>query len=74
MTTTVTVYIKEQDIVNLIMVEKISLSDLSESAGQEILKQYPFTIYRERVVGYHIITIQIPIVDYCLYLGSGLVK
>lgn len=72
--TTVTVDIKEQDLINLVIVEKLNLADYSESAGQEVLKQYPFTLYRERMMGNHIVTIQIPIVDYCLCLGSGLVK
>ena len=71
---TILVDIKEQDLLNFTMLSNYNLSNMNEQGHKELFNKMPFTIYRKRMMGERFLTIQIPLVDFCLFLGSGLVK
>lgn len=71
---TILVDIKEQDLVNFIILSNFNLSAMDEQGHKELFKQYPFTLYKKRMMGDYMVTMQISVLDYCLFLGSGLVK
>jgi hypothetical protein len=70
---TATVDIKEQDLVNFVIVGKNLPSVNLEQSVCYLLEQYPFTLYRKRMMGESFVTIQIPLENYCLFLGHQLV-
>ena len=70
---TITVDIIERELLNLLSVS-MTLNPRHEEINKQLFEAFPFTIYKERMVGKGIVTIQIPIKDYCLYLSEGLVK
>ena len=71
---TVIVDIQEKDLINFTQVVQFSLDTISKDGHKELFKQFPFTLYRERTCGNHMITMQIPLMEYILFLGYGLVK
>lgn len=70
---TISVDIKETELINFITVSN-SIHGLNEQGHNRLFEQLPFTLYRSRMMGEYMVTIQIPIVDYCLFLGNDLVK
>ncbi len=72
--TTISVDIREQDLVNFTSANEFNLARANEQGLENIFKQHPFTLYKVRMSGNHMVTIQIPLVDYFLFLSSGLVK
>jgi len=71
---TISVDIKEQDLPNFVLVSNYNLSSLNEQGHEKLFKELPFTLYRKRMMGESFLTIQIPLIDFCLFSGSGLVK
>ena len=71
---TILVDIKEQELVNFISTTNFNLNTLNENGHKNLFECYPFTLYRKRMMGESFLTIQIPLIDFCLFLGSGLVK
>lgn len=72
--TTALVDIYESDLVNFISLNKMNLSSFTEHGQSELFKKYPFTLYRERKDNYSMVTIQIPLIDYVLFLSHGLIE
>lgn len=71
---TISVDIKEQDLINFIIFSKNISANITTEGYKTMFKIYPFTLYRQRMMGDHIVTIQIPLENYCLFLGHELVK
>ncbi len=71
---TISVDIKEQDLINFTSLSTLNLSSFSKEGHEKLFKEYPFTLYKKRMMGESFLTIQIPLIDFCLFLGSGLVK
>lgn len=71
---TILVDIKEQDLLNFTTLSTYKLSSFDEQGHEKLFKQFPFTLYRKRMMGESFLTIQIPLTDFCLFLGSDLVK
>lgn len=70
---TILVDIRESDLINYVTVSQ-AIHGLNEKGHQELFEKFPFTLYKNRMMGNYMVTIQIPIVDYCLYLGNYLVE
>lgn len=71
---TVLVDIKESDLVSFTTIVQLRLSDIQKEGYEKLLKEHPFTLYKGRMYGNHMITMQIPLMDYILFMGHGLVK
>ena len=71
---TILVDIKEQDLPNFILLSSYNLASLNEQGHEKLFKELPFTLYRKRMMGDYMVTIQISIINYCLFLGHGLIK
>lgn len=71
---TIIVDIRETDLMNFTQVLQFSLDTISKDGHKELFKQFPFTLFKNRMHGDHMITMQIPLIDYILFLGYGLVK
>jgi hypothetical protein len=71
---TIAVDIKEVDILNFITLDKCSLSLTDSREFNELLSIYPFTLYRGRMMGSHMVTIQIPLENYIIFLEHNLIK
>jgi len=71
---TVLVDIDEKDISNFALSTIIDLKTLNEEGHSQVFKTYPFTLYRNRMMYDKMITMQIPVENYCLYLAYGLVE
>lgn len=73
---TISVDIKEQDLMNLVSLNKqdLNLHTYTEQTLGYLFEQYPFTLYKDRMMGNHMVTIQIQIKDYFLFALHGLVK
>ena len=77
METTVLVDIKESDLINLFKVEGMKLENMClEQNGnfEEVFKQFPFTLYQNRMMGTHMVTINISLVRFLFFKACGLVK
>lgn len=71
---TVLVDIKESDLVNFTLLNKYSLGGFNEDGHKKLFEEYPFILYGKRMMGDHVITIQIPLENYILFLEYNLVK
>ena len=69
---TISVDIKEQDLINLSVVSETLTSN--KEVNESLFKLYPFTLYRKRMLGESFLTIQIPLNNFFLFLDGGLVK
>jgi len=76
MNTIVTVDIKESDLPNLSIIESLNFKENVSifTEREELFDKYPFTLYKERMISNHIITIQISLLDYFLYKSHNLIK
>ena len=77
METTVLVDIKESDLINLFKIDGMKLGSMCLEANgdfEEVFKQFPFTLYQNRMMGTHIVTINISLVRFLFFKGLGLVK
>jgi hypothetical protein len=70
---TISVDIEETELMNFITVSS-SMHGLNEEGHNRLFDQFPFKLYKNRMMGEYMVTIQIPIVDYFLFLGNDLVK
>lgn len=68
--TTITADIKEKDIDNYSIVENIQFEYLTE----KFIEAFPFKLYQSRMMGGHMITMQIPLSRFLLYKEFGMVK
>ena len=71
---TVTIDIREKDLVNLRILISLGIDSLLSKGGAEVLRSYPITIFRERMMGSHIITMQIELDWYLLFLTNKMVQ
>lgn len=71
--TTISVDIEENQLLNLYAIIKLSLETCDESTHKVFFEQYPFKIYKQRIMGEHMVTVQIPLDLYILFKGHGLV-
>lgn len=71
---TVTVDISQVDLTNFVYVTNKNLENMNESQHEDLFNLHPFTLYQNRMHGNHMVTMQIPLMDFILFLGHGLVK
>ncbi len=71
---TISVDIKTEDLITFHSLSSFSLRSLTKEGYEELFKEFPFTLYKKRMSGESFLTIQIPLIDFCLFLSSGLVK
>lgn len=69
---TATVDIKDSELMNLIVISNFNLVSLTSEVIENLIKERPFILYKGRM-GTNFTTIQIPIAEYCLFLGHQLV-
>jgi len=70
---TVSIDIKESELVNFSIVNQYDLEKMQEQGCRTLLVAYPFKAYKNRMVGDDIITVQIPFENYLLFRGYGLI-
>lgn len=71
---TILVDIREQDLISFTLCSKSLSAGITTEGYKSMFKLYPFTLYKQRMMGDHIITIQIPLENYFLFLGHELVR
>ena len=71
---TISVDIKEQDLMNLVSLNNLNLGSFDEKGHKSLFETFPITLYKNRMVGNNVVTIQIPIINYILFSAHGLVK
>ena len=72
--TTVTVDIAEKDLANLWALENLNLRSFNEEGHRKIFNTYPITFYQKRMMGDHMVTVQIALDLFFLFKGHGLIK
>lgn len=72
--TTISVDINESQLPNFIGLESINIHSFTEEKQKELFKQFPFTLYKKRMMGDYMVTIQIPLNDYILYRVNNIVE
>jgi len=72
--TTVTVDIEEKDLIPFYQLSGYSFNKNTEEGNNNLFKAFPFILYKKRMVGEGMTTINIPLENYILFLGNGLVK
>lgn len=70
---TVTVDINENQLMSFTLFQQTNFHSLNEEGHKKLFESYKFVLYRKRMMGDYMITIQIPLVDYCLYLSNNIV-
>jgi hypothetical protein len=70
---TVSIDIKESDLVNLSIINQYDLEKMQEQGHKTLLGAYPFKAYKNRMSSNDFITIQIPFENYLLFRGYGLI-
>lgn len=71
--TTISVDINENKLPNLYTVIKLPLENYNELTHTMLFEKYPFKIYKKRMMGEHMVTVQIPLDHYILFKVHGLV-
>jgi hypothetical protein len=71
--TTVLVDISEKDLINFLTIDNLNLEGFNEEGRKNLLKEYPFTLYQNRMIG-SFITIQISLHGFLLFKGFNLIK
>jgi hypothetical protein len=71
--TTVSIDIKESELVHFSIVNQYDLEKMQEQGHRTLLVAYPFKAYKNRMSSNDFITIQIPIENYLLFRGYGLI-
>ena len=72
MNATVTTYLKEEDLLNFYCICSIDLTGLQEDGHIKVFQTYPFKLYKTFEAG--LLTLNVPIGEYMLFLGHGLIK
>lgn len=71
---TVLVDISEKHLVNFSLVNNMKLEGFDEKGHKRIFKELPFTLYQNRMMGDHMITMNIPLNNFLLFKGYNLIK
>jgi len=71
---TILVDIKESDLVNFIVVERMNLHSFNNEGVKQLFTEYPFLLYKKRMMGDYMVTIQISLDDFILFKIHQLVK
>tara|TARA_R110000782_G_scaffold264883_3_gene358300 strand:- start:1129 stop:1341 length:213 start_codon:yes stop_codon:yes gene_type:complete len=69
--TTVTLDIEEKHLINFYQLSEYNFKANNEDSNNKLFKAFPFILYKGRM-GFT--TINIPLENYILFLGSGLIK
>lgn len=72
--TTVSVDISEKDLINFVTIDSLNLEKFGEETHKNVLKECPFTLYQNRMMGNHMLTIQISLHRFLLFKGFNLIK
>jgi hypothetical protein len=70
---TVSIDIEEKELPNFCIINKYDLENMQEQGHKTLLEAYPFKAYKNRMSCNDCITVQIPINDYLLFRGYGLI-
>lgn len=71
---TVTVYLNEKGLMNLVTLTNMNLSSFNEEGHKKLFSEFPLEMYKNRVDDIDYISVQLDIDTYLLFRGYGLIR